>query len=174
VRERFDAALKFVTTVALGAIIGAALMWWKQFGPVHVSGVATVIDGDSIKIGDTNIRLAGIDAPEMPVRDGVKCNKLLSRPECIERSSIALNWRAGGEHVRCWITGSDALKAEGMWGRPLGVCFHGDTELNAWMLGECLADLPDNPAYQVPRYYPVAAERTCLETDAPVASTDLR
>ncbi|NJO23319.1 MAG: thermonuclease family protein, partial [Sphingomonadales bacterium] len=29
-----------------------------------VSGIATVIDGDTIAIGETRIRLEGIDAPE--------------------------------------------------------------------------------------------------------------
>ncbi len=168
-RERLDAALKFVATAALGAIAGAALLWSQQFGPVHVSGMATVIDGDNIKINDTNIRLTGIAAPELPERGGKQCNKLLSRPECIERSAIALHWRVGGEHVSCWITGAGALTAKGFWGRPLGVCFHDGTELNAWLLRECLAALPDNTAYHAPRYYPVVAERSCVANAPPIA-----
>jgi len=172
VRERIDAVLKFITTAALGALIGATLLWWQHFGPLYVSGKAKVIDGDSIKLAGHNIRLAGIEAPEMPVRKGKKCNKLLSRTECIERSAVALHWRVGGEKVRCWIIGSDALSAEGIWGRPLGVCFHDGTELNAWMLRECHARLPDDPAYHVPRYYPVASEQTCLKEDMPVAEVD--
>jgi len=168
----FDAALKFITTAALGAIAGAGLLWWQQFGPLYVSGTATVIDGDNIKVAGRNIRLVGIDAPEMPTRSGQQCNKLLSRPECIERSAFALHWRVGGEQVHCWITGNDALSAAGIWGRPLGVCFHGDVELNAWMLRTCHADIPDNPAHRVWRYAPVIAQRACPGADTPVASAD--
>jgi len=167
--SKLDAALKLLTALALGGVLGAALIWRLQYGPVYVSGPATVIDGDNIEVAGHNIRLAGIDAPELPVRDGKECRKLLSRNECIERSAIALHWRVGGEQVRCWITGSSALSAQGELNRPLGVCFHDRTELNAWMLRACHAMLPADRAHHVWRYYPVAAERTCRPEDAPVA-----
>ncbi len=172
--DKVDAALKWATLVALGAILGAALMWRQHYGSLHVSGPATVIDGDNIRIAGVNIRLAGIDAPEMPVRAGKECRKLLSRQECIERSAYALHWRVGGEHVRCWIVGDNALSARGSWDRPLGVCFLGQTELNAWMLRACHADLPEDPAHHVWRYYRIAAERNCETERAPVASLDGR
>jgi endonuclease YncB( thermonuclease family) len=174
VLQTLDPALKLLTTLALGGVLGAAFLWWGQFEPVYVSGAATVIDGDNIKIGEQNIRLAGIQAPEMPVRKGKKCNKLLSRPECIERSSYALHWRVGGEHVRCWIVGQSIVSARDKWNRPLGVCFHGETELNAWMLRACHADLPEDPAHHVWRYYPITAARNCGTEQAPVASLDER
>ncbi|RIA55604.1 thermonuclease family protein [Dichotomicrobium thermohalophilum] len=164
-----DAVVKLLTTLALGAILGAAAVWRLHYGPLYVSGPAKVIDGDNIEIAGMNIRLAGIDAPELPERNGKECRKLLSRTECIERSAYALHWRVGGEHVRCWITGSSALSAEGEFDRPLGVCFHGETELNAWMLQECHAGLPDDKAHHICRYYPVVDERTCKQQDAPVA-----
>jgi len=169
--DKVDAALKFITTAALGAIAGAGLLWQQQFGPLYVSGTATVIDGDNIKVTGRNIRLAGIDAPELPERGGKDCRKLLSRTECIERSAYALHWRVGGERVRCWITGASALSAEGELNRPLGVCFHGETELNAWMLRACHADLPEDPAHHVWRYASVIAQRACPEPDAPNASS---
>jgi len=167
--DRLDAALRHASLLALGAIVGAGLLWWLQYGPVYVSGTARVIDGDSIRVAGRNIRLVGIEAPELPVRDDRKCRKLLSRHECFNRAAIALHWLVGGERVRCWIVGADALTAEGIWRRPLGVCFHGDTELNAWMLSNCHADLPDDPAHRVWRYRAVAAERDCSRAGSPVA-----
>jgi endonuclease YncB( thermonuclease family) len=172
VRGNLDAALKFVTTASLGAIAGAAWLWSVQFGPVHISGSAKVIDGDSIKIDGTNIRLAGIDAPELPVWDDKQCRKLLSRHGCFDRSAIALHWLVGGEEVRCWIVGSDALSARGDWDRPLGVCFHGETELNAWMLRNCHAGLPEKREHRVGRYRAVAAERDCSRGGSPLARLD--
>lgn len=45
-----------------------------------VTGVATVIDGDTIRIGDTRIRLHGIDAPEMSdLPAGVKARDALEK-----------------------------------------------------------------------------------------------
>ncbi len=163
------AAPQYAIVFCLGMMAGAALIWRLQFGPIYVSGPARVIDGDSIAVAGRNIRLVGIDAPEMPTREGKKCRKLLSRPECIQGSAVALYWRVGGEHVRCWITGSDALTAVGELGRPLGVCFHGETELNAWLLRSCHADLPDDMAHHVFRYRGIVAERRCPQSDAPVA-----
>lgn len=171
---KVDAALKFVVTLALGGVLGAASLWSYQFGPLYMSGTATVVDGDSIKISGENIRLAGIDAPEMPKREGKQCNKLLSRPECIQSSAIALHWRVGGETVRCWIVGDSFLSARGKWDRPLGVCFHGETELNAWMLRECHARLPADPAHRLPRYATVFTERDCRPADAPVVGLRAR
>ncbi len=172
--SKLDAALKLLTALALGGVLGAALIWRLHYGPAYVSGPAKVIDGDNIEVAGRNIRLAGIDAPEMPERGGKECRKLLSRKECIERSAYALHWRVGGEHVRCWITGSSALSSEGELNRPLGVCFHGETELNAWMLRACHAGLPEDPAHHVWRYYPITSARNCETEQAPVASLDER
>lgn len=166
---KVDTILKHVTWLALGALLGAAAMWSHQFGPLYVSGPAKVIDGDNIKVDGHNVRLLGIDAPELPERAGKECRKLLSRPECFDRSGIALHWKIGGEPVHCWIVGSSLMSANGDWGRPLGVCFHGGTELNAWMLRECHADEPENPAHRVWRYRDVMAERDCEPRQQPVA-----
>jgi len=52
------------------------------------------------------------------------------------------------------------------------VCFEGETELNAWMLRECHANLPEDRAHHVWRYYPIVTERDCAAADAPVARLD--
>lgn len=172
--SKLDAALKLLTALALGGVLGAALIWRLHYGPVYVSGPATVIDGDNIKVAGRNIRLVGIDAPEMPEHRGKDCRKLLSRKECIERSAYTLHWQVSGEHVRCWITGRSALSSQGELNRPLGICFHGETELNAWMLRECYAGLPTDRAHHVWRYYPIVADRNCETEQPPVASLEGR
>lgn len=52
---------------AVSLILGFGFAVWVQSGraPVGISGSASVIDGDTIVIGRTHIRLAGIDAPEL-------------------------------------------------------------------------------------------------------------
>jgi len=40
--SKLDAALKLLTALALGGVLGAALIWRLQYGPVYVSGPATV------------------------------------------------------------------------------------------------------------------------------------
>lgn len=51
----------------IGGLIGALLAgaaWYRAYGAEPISGVAITVDGDTIKIGTTRIRLFGIDAPE--------------------------------------------------------------------------------------------------------------
>lgn len=60
-------------------------------------GPAHVIDGDTIKIGKTSIRLLGVDAPEKETEQG-------------QRSKIALRRIIGGHDVKCEDTGKTSYK----------------------------------------------------------------
>ena len=164
-----DAWPKFAVTFLLGMMAGTALIWTQAYGPLFLSGPAEVIDGDSLRVEGVNIRLAGIETPELPPSKGKDCRTLLSRPGCMNRSAMALRWRVGGKPVRCWITGRSALSAFGDWGRPLGVCFQDDVELNAWLLRNCFADTPDKPAHRAWRYREITSARGCPREHAPVA-----
>ena len=70
---------------AFGAIIASALyVAHLPIAPITVAGLTRVIDGDSLMVGGTEIRLYGIDAPELNQRcrrDGrdVSCGKEASR-----------------------------------------------------------------------------------------------
>jgi len=160
---------KFAITFLLGMVAGAILIWTKAYGPLFLSGPAEVIDGDSLRVEGVNVRLVGIETPELPPSNGKDCRTLLSRPGCMNRSAMAMRWRVGGKPVRCWITGRNALSAFGDWERPLGVCFHGDTELNAWLMRNCLAELPEKPEHRVWRYWRMTSARNCPREQAPVA-----
>jgi endonuclease YncB( thermonuclease family) len=88
-------------------------------------GIASVIDGDTIEIHGTRIRLAGIDAPE-------------SRQECKRPDGTA--WRCGqkaalalsdhlGSTVVSWVSSS-----KDRYGRTVATCFLGSKDINRWMV----------------------------------------
>src|SRR5258705_742288 len=106
-----------------------------------ISGLPRVVDGDTLVIGATKIRLEGIDAPET--------------------DQICLN--AKGEHWTCGIEARDWLKAhiEGqvvlclsnstdVYQRSLAACSLKGEDLNRWMVREgwALAYLKYSSAYQ--------------------------
>lgn len=96
----------------------------------RLAGKARVIDGDTLEIGGSRIRLEGIDAPEI--------NQVC-------RTSKGGNWHAGklaanalnqwvkGRTVQCHAVGRDG------YGRLLGNCRVGGTNLNAAMIRNGLA-----------------------------------
>lgn len=107
------------TRLDIVALIAAvALSFGNMIGgsPDEVSGRARVIDGDTLEVGGTRVRIAGIDAPELQQR-------------C--RDGSACGWQAKafladviGEHrVRCVIEGTD------IYGRSLAACRVGPHDL---------------------------------------------
>ena len=100
-------------------------------GPVvethTVSDVATVIDADSIIIKGTNIRLQGIDAPEIKqlCRRGGGVNW-----GCGKLADAALRDKLGNKVVTCSWTKQDK------YGRALGTCYLGSENINAWIVAE--------------------------------------
>ena len=91
---------------------------------VTISGAARVIDGDTMDVRGTRIRLFGIDAPEreQTCRDGSR------RWACGQRATRALHDRIGNRPVRC-----DERDREQ---RIVAVCRAGTDELNRWMVLE--------------------------------------
>ena len=87
-----------------------------------VSGHTRIVDGDTIWIGDTKIRLHGIDAPETRQEcqqaDG-------SHYPCGEVSTDALRVLIGSEPVRCEGETYDRYK------RLIATCYSGTVNLNA-------------------------------------------
>jgi endonuclease YncB( thermonuclease family) len=91
-----------------------------------VQGQPHVTDGDTIRIGETRIRLEGIDAPEM----SQQCTKADGSDwKCGEAAKAALIQKIGNEAVRCEISGTDR------YGRSLGTCWSGTINLNQWLVG---------------------------------------
>ena len=95
-----------------------------------VRGVARVIDGDTIEIGQTRIRLEGIDAPE----GGQSCPRAGGGTwRCGQAASIELQRLVGTSALRCQGRETDK------YGRLLAICFNGTTDINAAMVRQGLA-----------------------------------
>jgi endonuclease YncB( thermonuclease family) len=89
-----------------------------------LTGTASVIDGDTIEIHGTRIRLEGIEAPESRqtcFRDG-------RNERCSQQSSFHLSNQIGRKTVRCSDEGRDR------YGRTLAICYLGSQDLNAMMV----------------------------------------
>src|SRR5262245_60670879 len=78
-----------------------------------IMGQATVIDGDTIEIHGTRIRLYGIDAPE----SGQTCKNGEYVYRCGQEAARALADRISGETISCWAEG-----APDHYGRVVAVC----------------------------------------------------
>ena len=93
----------------------------------ELNGVASVIDGDTVEIRGTRIRLHGIDAPES--------RQLCTRPSgqswrCGQQAALALSDRIGRRSVSCVARDTDR------YGRIIAVCSQDGIDLNAWMVAE--------------------------------------
>jgi endonuclease YncB( thermonuclease family) len=95
-----------------------------------ISGPARVVDGDTIVIGATRIRLEGIDAPESAQTCG---RRWFGTWPCGEAATSHLAALARDRIVRCDSHGID------VYGRMLGICFTEGLELNADMVRNGLA-----------------------------------
>lgn len=91
-----------------------------------ITGRASVVDGDTIEIHGTRIRLHGIDAPE----SGQSCVKQSKRWRCGQQAAITLADKIGNRAVTCEEKDRDRYK------RVVAVCRTGDEDLNGWMVAE--------------------------------------
>ena len=120
--------LKAVEAAALILIASLALPVTAS-GAEEVTGVATVIDGDTIDIHGQRIRLHGIDAPE----SGQTCVADGAKYRCGQKAALALSDRIGRGAVTCKAKDTDR------YGRVIAVCFNGQEDLNGWLVSEGLA-----------------------------------
>lgn len=89
------------------------------------NGVATVIDGDTIEIHGTRIRLHGIDAPES-AQTCLDAGEKTYR--CGQLAALALSDHIGRRTVTCETKDIDR------YGRLVGACEVGGQSINAWMV----------------------------------------
>lgn len=94
-----------------------------------VDGHARVVDGDSLRIGDLEIRLKGVDAPEMRQN----CSRGGRPYRCGETARRAVETKVGGRPIACRIEGRDR------YGRSLARCRVDGQDLGAWLVREGLA-----------------------------------
>src|SRR6201998_1189362 len=128
----------------------ALLMWLSLWSPAladDLIGQASVIDGDTIEIHGTRIRLWGIDAPE---------STQLCRDEdslqyrCGAKAANDLDAFIAGRPVNCLQISLDR------YGRTVATCSVGGTDLGDWLVRNGLA--PDWPQYSQRKYRAAAGE----------------
>jgi endonuclease YncB( thermonuclease family) len=90
-----------------------------------IRGQAIVVDGDTIEIVGTRIRLHGIDAPE----SGQRCQDARGQDyRCGQRAAFVLTDWIGRVTVSCEQRDTDR------YGRVVAVCRARETDINQWMV----------------------------------------
>jgi len=114
--------------LALFAAIAATTALCAKQGET-VTGIAKVVDGDSLEIGTARIRLFGIDAPE-------------GRQQCMRDSTSWPCGRQAADKLRA-LTGNDSIdclqRDIDRYQRIVAVCKNGTTDLGAAMVTAGLA-----------------------------------
>lgn len=126
-------ARALVLAVLLALLAGPA-------GAGEISGKARAIDGDSLMVGATLVRLYGIDAPELAQTCTTKRGKL---QRCGDLARQTLDSLVRNVEVECKARGKDPD------GANAAVCFAGPFDINEQMLaaGWAFAVLDEVPAY---------------------------
>ncbi len=106
------------------SIIFILILCLNQAYGKTIYGKAKIIDGDTIHIGKSKIRLHGIDAPEIKqtcTNNGKKWN-------CgLESKRFLLNL-VGNDQIQCETNGQD------MYNRYIGICYKNNIDLNSQMV----------------------------------------
>jgi endonuclease YncB( thermonuclease family) len=99
---------------------------WNARPQPAIAGKAWVIDGDTIDVAGSRIRLVGIDAPES---DQACTDSAGAAWPCGRIATRELRARIRGRELACEQRGFDRFK------RVLAVCFLPDrSDVNAWMV----------------------------------------
>ena len=85
-----------------------------------VHGLARAKDGDSLMVGQTEVRLFGVDAPEL----GQTCKKSRTVWACGAEAADRLSMLVAGKDVSCTSMGTD------QYNRTLGRCTVGAIDIN--------------------------------------------
>ena len=122
-----------LTTIAAAAVLPRISGDIRKSGqplnpdPLTISGPSFVIDGDTVVVGTTHVRLKGVDAAEMDTALG-------------QYSRQVMLLIVHGNDLTCTLTG------EKTWGREVGYCFTKDgTDINQ-------AIIEQGAALACPRY----------------------
>lgn len=113
-------------TPSLAMALVALVYVQAQAEDVVVEGAARVIDGDTLEVGSTVVRLADIDAPEL----GQRCSGPRALERCGKVAADALSDRVDGEWVTCAVQTTD------VYGRSIASCSFAGIDLSTWLVAE--------------------------------------
>lgn len=116
--------IRAIILTACTAALAAAL--WHPHSPLPTREIATVVDGDTIRVRNGRVRIMGLDAPELHAR-------------CPQEAVMA---RQATERMRQLIAGGVALEPHGhdRYGRVLAVVTDAQgRDVARVMIGEGLA-----------------------------------
>lgn len=126
---RRDIRLDLFFTLLLVLLL-LVLIGQLPLGPVvQAAGNAKVMDGDSLRVSDVEVRLVGVDAPELHQT----CTRQGKTWPCGHEAAAALRRRIAGQEVRCEGREKDRF------GRLLARCAARDSELNRWIVQQGFA-----------------------------------
>ncbi|MDQ8727989.1 thermonuclease family protein [Bradyrhizobium sp. LHD-71] len=117
----------FVAFVVLVCVVGfSAYNWWNPPSATALVGKAWVIDGDTVILSGTHIRLEGIDAPE-------------TGQTCLDAAEKSWNCgQAATRELRRYIRGRELTcepRSKDRYHRVLAVCSLPDgSQINPWMV----------------------------------------
>jgi endonuclease YncB( thermonuclease family) len=116
-------------SLGAAALVAALLLGCTSEAAPAIRGYAKAVDGDSLEIGTTRVRLYGIDAPE-----GKQTCQRAGRPwRCGEEAASKLRALVRDVELRCTQRDVDD------YGRSVAVCRAGTTDLGAEMVRSGLA-----------------------------------
>jgi endonuclease YncB( thermonuclease family) len=107
-----------------------AILWLSMIVPAlgsEANGIPQIVDADTVYIGQTKIRLQGVDAPEM---DQVCLNATGKPWTCGIDARAALQRHSDG---RSWLCRTSGVNR---YGRDLGTCYVGNEDINDWLVRE--------------------------------------
>lgn len=93
-------------------------------------GIASVSDGDTLRVGETRVRLFGVDAPETHQSCDIDTRDTWA---CGEAAADRLRVLVAGQEVTCVVADEDR------YGRRVARCAAGGTDLGAELVREGLA-----------------------------------
>lgn len=134
-RARGRARFRLVDWLAAFGLLAALALAARELDrrwttPAELAGFAEAVDGDSLRLGGREVRLKGIDAPEL----GQYCQNRVGRDyPCGLAAKKWLRARTLRGAFICRIEGADR------YGRLLGVCSLGSEEVNRQMVRDGLA-----------------------------------
>lgn len=94
------------------AVVVSAVCWPCLASAEIIEGAVEVIDGDSLRVGSTEVRLYAVDAPEL----SQTCFSNGSPVACGKLAKDVLEGMIGGATATCYARDSDA------YGRTVAVC----------------------------------------------------